>query len=237
MQFKILSHTCLIFTLTSACATQTAQLELDRANQTLAEAAAAKSQDCAQEIFLAAEAAYRDARKYSEQGDIANARAKADEAHELAKQARAECDRIAAENSSKPTDVVSSPGQSTLDVATEVSLEDSLGQLLSPVYFGYNQSTIPLADKTRLEELSVLLQQHNNLNIEIAGHCDQRGSTDYNLQLGQQRAQSVKKYMVTLGAPDAQIRVISFGKENPVNFEMTEEAHQANRRAELRRIQ
>ena len=77
------------------------------------------------------------------------------------------------------------------------------------------------------------LRTHPQARLTIAGHADERGTTEYNLGLGEQRAYTAKKYLVTLGAGDSQIDVKSFGEERPAVVGSDDSAWQKNRRDEL----
>jgi peptidoglycan-associated lipoprotein len=75
--------------------------------------------------------------------------------------------------------------------------------------------------------------RHGELDVNIAGHCDERGSVQYNLALGQKRADTVKKYLGQLGVRHDQIRAVSFGAEQPLDPGHSEEAWKQNRRADV----
>jgi peptidoglycan-associated lipoprotein len=77
------------------------------------------------------------------------------------------------------------------------------------------------------------LAQHGGINITIEGHCDERGSTDYNLALGDQRAGAVKSALVSAGVNASRIKTISYGKEKPFCNESNEACWQQNRRGHL----
>jgi peptidoglycan-associated lipoprotein len=77
------------------------------------------------------------------------------------------------------------------------------------------------------------LAQHANINIVIEGHCDERGSTEYNLALGDQRASAVKSALTAAGVSAGRIKTISYGKEKPFCSESTEACWQQNRRGHL----
>jgi peptidoglycan-associated lipoprotein len=102
---------------------------------------------------------------------------------------------------------------------------------LSTVYFDYDKSTISSTAKTALHGNADWLKKNANTKIQIEGHCDARGSIEYNLALGERRANSVKSYLVSLGIPAARINTISYGKEKPIINAETEEAYSKNRRA------
>jgi peptidoglycan-associated lipoprotein len=69
--------------------------------------------------------------------------------------------------------------------------------------------------------------------IVLAGHCDERGTEEYNLHLGERRANSVKKYLAAMGIEPNRLKAVSYGKERPVNFNHSEEAWAENRRVEF----
>jgi peptidoglycan-associated lipoprotein len=88
--------------------------------------------------------------------------------------------------------------------------------------------------RTALDHNATVLLGHANLNLEVQGHADERGTTDYNLALGQQRAQSVYDYLVGQGVGTSRLTLISYGEELPSEMNSTEQAWSLNRRAEFR---
>lgn len=102
---------------------------------------------------------------------------------------------------------------------------------LKNVYFDYDKFDIRPEDKEILKESAALLTRHPSVKIQIEGHCDARGTREYNLALGERRASSAKQYLVSLGVTDNRISTISFGAEMPVDRGQTEEAYAKNRRA------
>jgi peptidoglycan-associated lipoprotein len=102
---------------------------------------------------------------------------------------------------------------------------------LQTVRFGYDQSSLTTEAKKQLSGNATWMKSHDKVNVQIEGHCDSRGSLEYNLALGERRAQSVKTYLVGLGIPTAQMTIISYGKEKPVATGDNEEAWSKNRRA------
>ena len=77
------------------------------------------------------------------------------------------------------------------------------------------------------------IKQHSQYRVRIEGHCDERGTVEYNLALGEKRARAARDYLVSLGTPAARLRIISYGKERPVDPGHNEEAWATNRRAEF----
>jgi peptidoglycan-associated lipoprotein len=110
-----------------------------------------------------------------------------------------------------------------------------LGETLETIYFDYNQAHIREDSKTVLSRIAEIMSSQEGQNLEIEGHCDSRGSTEYNLHLGERRARSVRKYLVTQGVSPNLLQIISYGEERPIDLGETESAHQKNRRAELKK--
>ena len=81
--------------------------------------------------------------------------------------------------------------------------------------------------------LKQIFQQDPNFSVVVEGHCDERGSAEYNLALGDRRATAAKDFLVQLGVPADRLKTISYGKERPQCTEATEECWQKNRRAHL----
>ncbi|HYL57779.1 MAG TPA: peptidoglycan-associated lipoprotein Pal [Candidatus Acidoferrales bacterium] len=115
------------------------------------------------------------------------------------------------------------------------SLEDwQKGRLsqgpLSDIHFGYNESTIQEQDGSVLRTNASWLQAHADTRVQVEGHCDERGSEEYNMALGAKRAQAAKDYLVTLGISGGRISTISYGKELPMCTEHDESCWAQNRR-------
>jgi peptidoglycan-associated lipoprotein len=108
--------------------------------------------------------------------------------------------------------------------------EDLFGQSVRDIYFDYDKSDIRSDQQASIQADAQFLMQHTNINFTIEGHCDDRGSTEYNLALGDQRASSVKNALVTLGVNASRIKTISYGKEKPFCMEDNEACWQQNRR-------
>jgi len=102
---------------------------------------------------------------------------------------------------------------------------------LETIYFGYDKSNLDSATKKILASNAQWLKTNAKVNLQIEGHCDNRGSIEYNLSLGERRANSVKSYMVSLGIPAARLSVISYGKEKPLVQGDSDSAYAKNRRA------
>jgi peptidoglycan-associated lipoprotein len=103
---------------------------------------------------------------------------------------------------------------------------------LGTVYFDFDRSEIRADARTVLRKNAESLRA-SGTNVMVEGHCDERGDEEYNLALGERRANAVKKYLVNLGVDGSQLRTISYGESKPAAVGSTEEAWQWNRRAEF----
>ncbi len=117
----------------------------------------------------------------------------------------------------------------------EVKQEEDFGkeQRWLPVYFAYDQSTIGDSERPKLEKIYGFLQENGKYHLLIEGHCDQRGSEEYNRALGERRALAVRNYLVDRGLTAERLHTLSFGEEKPAKEGKSEEAFRLNRRAEL----
>src|ERR1700682_4534901 len=122
------------------------------------------------------------------------------------------------------------------DAATRARIQDLLDRI-QDAYFDYNKHTIrPDAEailKQDGQTLADIIRQYPDFKLTIEGYCDERGSDEYNLALGDARAKQTKEYLAGLGVPANQLRTISFGKEKPVCSEHDEACWQRNRRAHI----
>src|SRR6202167_5612364 len=110
------------------------------------------------------------------------------------------------------------------------SEEDLFGTSVKDIYFEYDKSDIRGDQQASIQADAAFLGQHANINFTVEGHCDERGSTEYNLALGDQRASSVKNALVSAGVNASRIKTISYGKEKPFCMESNESCWQQNRR-------
>ena len=99
------------------------------------------------------------------------------------------------------------------------------------IFFEFDSSSLSTEAQTILKAKAEWMARNPHLNIIIEGHCDNRGTTEYNLALGERRAESVKRFMQDLGIADNRIRTISFGEERPLAPGNDEDAWAKNRRA------
>ena len=111
----------------------------------------------------------------------------------------------------------------------QMSLAD-VNKELGDVFFDLDASTIKDEGRTTLTTNANYLKRWTSVRVTVEGHCDERGTAEYNLALGDRRANSVKAYLVSLGVPAANITVVSKGKEAPVCTEHAESCWSQNRR-------
>lgn len=105
---------------------------------------------------------------------------------------------------------------------------------LKTAYFDYNKSALRKDSKAALKENAEYLKDNVNLEILIEGYCDERGTIEYNMVLGQRRASAVRNYLGKLGISRGRISTISYGEERPVDYGHNEAAWSKNRRAEIK---
>ncbi|BBC74316.1 peptidoglycan-associated lipoprotein [Altererythrobacter sp. B11] len=99
------------------------------------------------------------------------------------------------------------------------------------IYFDTDKYDIDSEDQAALRAQAQYMSQYPNIRATIEGHCDERGTRDYNLALGERRANAAKNYLVSLGVPATRVTTISYGKERPVALGSNEAAWAQNRRA------
>lgn len=107
--------------------------------------------------------------------------------------------------------------------------EQLFSQSVKDIFFDYDKYDLRPSDSATLNANAAFLAQHPNIKFTIEGHCDERGSTEYNLALGDNRANAAKQALVAAGVTADRIKVISYGKEKPFCSESTEECWQRNR--------
>lgn len=101
------------------------------------------------------------------------------------------------------------------------------------VQFDFNAADLRPDGRASLDNMAKCLKKNTTWRLTVEGHCDERGTPEFNLSLGESRAKSVKKYLTALGVEDARVKVVSYGEEKPLSNEGTEDAWARNRRAEL----
>ena len=104
-----------------------------------------------------------------------------------------------------------------------VDLVAEAGKYLKDVFFDFDKSDIRADQKDRVDEAAKWLREHTTVGITVEGHCDERGTREYNLALGERRSNAVRDALVALGVDPAQIKTISYGKERPFCTEQPKE--------------
>lgn len=99
------------------------------------------------------------------------------------------------------------------------------------IYFDTDKFNVDAEDQAALSQQATYLRQYPNVRATIEGHCDERGTREYNLALGERRANAAKNYLVSLGIPAERLTTVSYGKERPVALGSNEAAWAQNRRA------
>jgi peptidoglycan-associated lipoprotein len=140
--------------------------------------------------------------------------------------------------SEMPVPVDSGPDVQPLDADAATSEDFSLsnpetleGGPLADVLFALDQATLSDEARATLEKHALWLQNHRAAKVTVEGHCDERGTAEYNLALGDQRARAAHDYLVSLGVAADRLKTVSYGKERPLDPLNSEAAYSRNRRA------
>jgi peptidoglycan-associated lipoprotein len=135
-----------------------------------------------------------------------------------------------------PAQPVAQARQTYPNAATRARIDELIGRI-QDAYFDYNQHTLRIDAITTLaadsKELATILSQYPGYKLRIEGFCDERGSAEYNVALGDARAKSAKDYLVNAGVSAGQLDTVSFGKDMPVCTEHDEACWQKNRRVHI----
>ncbi len=135
------------------------------------------------------------------------------------------------------SDVSSSESESSSDAGSESasiepgSQEDLIVNVGDRVFFNYDSFELDSDAQELLQDQVAWLKQYSNVSVIIEGHCDERGTREYNLALGEKRAQSVKNYLISLGISSDRVSTISYGKERPAVVGSNDGAWAQNRRS------
>jgi peptidoglycan-associated lipoprotein len=135
-----------------------------------------------------------------------------------------------------PSQPVQSPRSATMTPQERATLTERLARL-EDALFDYDKATIRSDAPTVLKEdvgvIRDILANYPSQKLVIEGNADERGSSEYNLALGDKRARAAEEFLTTMGIPDAQLTVISYGKDHPICTDQTEACWQKNRRAHI----
>jgi peptidoglycan-associated lipoprotein len=136
----------------------------------------------------------------------------------------------------RPQPVAQTPPSRYPDAATRARIDELIARI-QDAYFDYNQHTLRPDAVTTLnadsKELAMIMQQYPDYKLKIEGYCDERGSAEYNIALGDARAKAAKDYLVSVGVGANQLDTVSYGKENPVCTDHDESCWQKNRRIHI----
>jgi len=145
------------------------------------------------------------------------------------------------QNRATPATPAPAPPPNRTDTVAQVSDYDRIkGQdidainkmgLLAEIRYAYNKADIRDEDKATLSSNADTLKKYDFLRVTVEGHCDERGTVEYNLALGERRAKSAYDYLVSLGVPPDRLKTVSYGKEIPTCREASEDCWARNRRA------
>lgn len=124
-------------------------------------------------------------------------------------------------------DVYGDTYPSNPEPGTQADLAVNIGDR---VFFGYDSSVIEPEGQATLSRQAEWLQRYPHVTVTVEGHCDERGTREYNLALGERRAAAVRNYLLSLGVPSNRISTISYGKERPNQLGSDEESWRLNRR-------
>ena len=127
----------------------------------------------------------------------------------------------------KPIESFTSP---LISGITAGSQEDLVVNVGDRVFFGYDKFNVDRKNRGTLDKQAAWLKANPSVSITVEGHADERGTREYNLALGERRANSVKDYLISLGVNPARVKTISYGKERPVAVGSTNAAWAQNRR-------
>jgi len=118
-------------------------------------------------------------------------------------------------------------------VDTKTTIDQPARFELNTVYFEFDRSGLTTEARQTLAQNASQLLEHPDKLVRIEGHCDERGTVEYNLALGERRALAVRDYLINFGIAANRLSVLSYGKERPVDNRSTEQAWARNRRAEF----
>ena len=129
--------------------------------------------------------------------------------------------------------VTDAAGNTVSGARFEDTLQAVQGAKFSPVYFAFDSYVLPPSEVSKVEQVAQHLQQNPTHVLVVEGNCDERGSNEYNMSLGENRALAVREYLVKLGISGDRIQTRSYGEEKPAVAGTGEEAWRLNRRGEF----
>jgi peptidoglycan-associated lipoprotein len=140
--------------------------------------------------------------------------------------------KVVAEKTAVPEETQPEP-QPAVEEKVEAPAPGLPAYMREPIYFAFDKSILTAASQANLTQKAEWLRENADATLTIEGHCDERGTNEYNLALGDRRAESAKAFLVDLGIATSRITTISYGEERPVCTEKNEECWAKNRRDEF----
>ncbi|EQB62922.1 MAG: hypothetical protein RBG1_1C00001G0501 [candidate division Zixibacteria bacterium RBG-1] len=136
------------------------------------------------------------------------------------------------------TETETKTGETTPEPVQDEDVMSESGDLdtkvdLKRIHFEFDKYRLTDEAKEILAENARVLRNNSKVRITIEGHCDERGTVEYNLALGERRAQAARSYLIELGVPESRISIISYGKERPLEYGQNESTWAKNRRDEF----
>ena len=230
-KFSFLPLLCAFMLCLSACASPP-KAALSGADEALKNAALKK--DCAPEKFAAAQKLRAEAQALVEQEKYDEAERKANAAKALALEAQADAEANW-EECQRQRQVVTEATRPAGEGDGQQSDPGAQGPaaVLTTLYFPYDSAEVLPEQRERLEQNAMWMRQNPEKSLVLEGHTDERGSSEYNVALGERRAVSVKTYMEQLGIEASRLQILSYGEEKPVAYGQDEADYRSNRRVEF----
>lgn len=191
--------------------------------------AAEARKDCANDKYLAAQKLLEEAKQLVEEKEYDAAERKAVAAQKMAEQARQEADANW-EECNKRKEIIA---EAKKPVEGDPDPVDVGPATLTTIFFAYDSAELSPAQRQQLEQNALWMRQNPEDIVVLEGHTDERGSVEYNLALGERRADAVKRYLETLGVSSDRLRTVSYGELRPAVQGHDESAWRYNRRAEF----
>ncbi len=231
MKTVALARTCALALLLAACGGRPTKV-LSEADGALADAKLAEK--CAPEEYAAAKKMLEKANKLADEGKNDEAEKAAKAAKKLALAARNKA-MLRKEECEKPAQQTTGVDPNEfIDQNTTPAVEAENLEGLKTIYFDYDAFDLSPEARDVLARNVAWLKKNPGQHLVIAGHCDKRGSTEYNLALGEKRAQVVRRYLESLGIDASRMSIISYGEEQPADYGESDESLRLNRRAEFK---
>lgn len=192
--------------------------------------AAEARKDCSNDKYAAAQNLLAEARALVKEKKYDEAERKAIAAQKMAEQAKKTSDANW-EECNKRKNVVAEATK-PVDTTPKKPVDGESAELRT-VFFAYDSSELTPAQRQQLEQNARWIRQNNPAAMVLEGHTDERGSDEYNIALGERRAQAARQYLIQLGVSEDSLRILSYGEEKPSAYGASEEDYRQNRRVEF----